>query len=853
MRKVKRKILGVILTLAMVLGMCPVVGVYADGQEDTAATYELVLDNGEYTDSYKATYGTVLYKTSDDSWTELSSLTGSENGSSYKYNLPRVNGNTYIKLTSINDNYEAYLAGDNQTLSADTEIELSDKNHLEFRSKSGNQPQPGNPEENQSIGLTLDNGGMYDSTYTSTYGTIEYKNGENWAGIEGLPYTMNGNKYCYNLPKSDGKVTIKVIVNSGYTATLMGNPNVDVISGQEIELTDNYNLEFTSENTGGGGNPAPNPGGNEECIGFAFEGEMGTDYSALVKNGIELYVAVSSDETKPAESAFEKLSTLVTNGNVTQADGAYKFASDADQVYAYLKYDDSKYMSQAGPGSLNIGVGYENASKISTTGINTIQVDKIHYTVTWAYDAKRFGEDAYLEHGKAYITAINGVSVDKLTFDAIWGDNPGNADGGNLAVEAGSTVTVKLIPDYGYQLKSVSLNGNELTPQSDVSTFTFKMPATQVHFKGAFEKSTDVITTQGVTVANAIINNASNATDSGNISLEVKDNSTYKTGDAEALVTDSVSAEAVDLNLNQIVSKGNGSSWETAITEFSKPVTLTLGLKNYDSSYDYTVVRNHNGQLTRLDTSVSDGKVSFETNQFSTYIIVKSEKKKVAIIGTGTSMGEGAPETKLSQSADELLGLIGLTDDELAAIKEMGADADLTLGIESTNPSSQELALIKNVLGKNSIAEYYDISLLLKVEGLGQRQITDPDGKIKIAITIPEKFLNTDKNVKRTYRMVRIHDGKATVIEGSFDAVTKQFTFETDAFSTYALVYEDTAVSSSKDAAATSTPKPSNTSTKVKKAVKGGDSNNLMVWYTVLLLGVAGITTATLYRRRKNK
>ena len=43
--------------------------------------------------------------------------------------------------------------------------------------------------------------------------------------------------------------------------------------------------------------------------------------------------------------------------------------------------------------------------------------------------------------------------------------------------------------------------------------------------------------------------------------------------------------------------------------------------------------------------------------------------------------------------------------------------------------------------------------------------------------------------------MIRIHDGVATVLEGSFDAATQMFTFETDLFSTYALTYVDTIVS----------------------------------------------------------
>ena len=69
-------------------------------------------------------------------------------------------------------------------------------------------------------------------------------------------------------------------------------------------------------------------------------------------------------------------------------------------------------------------------------------------------------------------------------------------------------------------------------------------------------------------------------------------------------------------------------NWETGITEFEKPITLSLALKDYDANYDYTVVRNHNGKLTALDTTAINGTVSFATNQFSTYVIVKKEKSK---------------------------------------------------------------------------------------------------------------------------------------------------------------------------------------------------------------------------------
>lgn len=108
---------------------------------------------------------------------------------------------------------------------------------------------------------------------------------------------------------------------------------------------------------------------------------------------------------------------------------------------------------------------------------------------------------------------------------------------------------------------------------------------------------------------------------------------------AQQKVAGAVSAQAVELDLNQIVAKGDGTNWETKITEFTNPITLSLGINNYDANYDYVVVRDHNGTTTALPTKVIDGKVTFETNQFSTYVIVKKEKTTA-----GTSTGGSSHE-----------------------------------------------------------------------------------------------------------------------------------------------------------------------------------------------------------------
>lgn len=168
----------------------------------------------------------------------------------------------------------------------------------------------------------------------------------------------------------------------------------------------------------------------------------------------------------------------------------------------------------------------------------------------------------------------------------------------------------------------------------------FTMPNTQIHFKGIFEKAEDTVDTSAAKeVTSASISNGANAAGSGNLQLTVADSTGYDMTAAQQKVAGAVSAQAVELDLNQIVAKGDGTNWETKITEFTNPITLSLGINNYDANYDYVVVRDHNGTTTALPTKVIDGKVTFETNQFSTYVIVKKEKTTA-----GTSTGGSSHE-----------------------------------------------------------------------------------------------------------------------------------------------------------------------------------------------------------------
>ena len=437
-----------------------------------------------------------------------------------------------------------------------------------------------------------------------------------------------------------------------------------------------------------------------------------------------------------------------------------------------------------------------------------------------------------------------------MTFSD-FANNPGNEKGGHLEVKRDDVVTIKLIPDYGYQLSGASINGVELEAlDNEVSTFTFTMPDTNVHFKGIFTQTQDEINTTGTKVSSASVENGANAAPSGNLRLTVED-SDANTTNALAQVENAVSAEAVKLTLDQIVSKGDGTNWENPVTQLDQPVKMKLQVADYDTAAGYEVVREHNGNLTKLTTSVSEnGTLTFETNQFSTYFIVKTAKKAdngnaktekssntsstTASSAAGSTdnaitaqsvSGEGVPAINIASAADQLLNLAKLSEDENKAVKA-GNKTQFVLSASGMTPTKEEIALIQSVLGNNVIGQYLNLDLTLKISGRADRQITDLSAPMYIAITIPQNLVNHDSSIERTYRIVRIHDGVATLIDGNYDAATNQFTFATDGFSTYALVYEDV------------------NTTLTGRSPKTGDNSLWMVWTLILCAGCGALFAA---------
>ena len=246
------------------------------------------------------------------------------------------------------------------------------------------------------------------------------------------------------------------------------------------------------------------------------------------------------------------------------------------------------------------------------------------------------------------------------------------------------------------------------------------------------------------------------------------------------------------------------------------------------------------------------------------------QKKAVTIPATGVSAdnsniekdAEVAPDAPidkatLDNSKDELLEADNIfTEDEKQQIIN-GADARVWVEISKTDESkiaSEDKSKIEQeaakIMGDNLNITYFDANLFKQVGNGVKTEITEPDVAIKITIKIPNELLNTDQTVTREYKILRLHEGQVDVISGTFNAATGEFSFESDKFSTYAIVNKDVPVGGDNDEPTpgddNDDPAPNDdvvkpNDDKKDEVPKTGDSNKTLYAFLLMLLSGLGI------------
>lgn len=211
---------------------------------------------------------------------------------------------------------------------------------------------------------------------------------------------------------------------------------------------------------------------------------------------------------------------------------------------------------------------------------------------------------------------------------------------------------------------------------------------------------------------------------------------------------------------------------------------------------------------------------------------------------------------------------IELTEAEKAAI-DNGVQLDVVLSFQDTGAvaTTEEQKIIEKKLEDKTIGTFLEIDLSKKI-GAFETKLSETNGMIEITFELPQELKNADTSVNRTYSVMRYHDGIVDVLDAEYDVATGKLSFETDKFSTYAVIYSDEEVDSTSSTSTPSTSTPStstpststpstststttNTTTNTTTSTpQTGDTANMFVYIALLCFAMYSVVLV-LRKQRK--
>jgi len=156
--------------------------------------------------------------------------------------------------------------------------------------------------------------------------------------------------------------------------------------------------------------------------------------------------------------------------------------------------------------------------------------------------------------------------------------------GGSLAVLPGSTVTLKIIPDFEFQLTSTQLEGTELVPDNnEIAQYTMVMPDNNVRIAGIIYYTRNTLVSETELVESGYITIEDTEFDAGSAIATVKDvnQATLDQAGFEAAATEGgyQVVRYFDIELNQVIYKGSEDDvWSIGIDTLEKAAIVELKL-----------------------------------------------------------------------------------------------------------------------------------------------------------------------------------------------------------------------------------------------------------------------------------
>ncbi len=335
---------------------------------------------------------------------------------------------------------------------------------------------------------------------------------------------------------------------------------------------------------------------------------------------------------------------------------------------------------------------------------------------------------------------------------------------GSYTAPEGSSVTYNIVPNAGYRILAVAVDGKNI---GAVASYTFNNIKTKHSISAAFEKipETPAKTTPGTTTKNTVKKQENEAK-----KVEYNDETA-----AQGALPDQVLVE--EEKTDEIVVLEGEDYEEDTYVDVTEEATPSDPSDNYGVLSRYSISEDvarqliHNrAALPLLRTAYDEGYLQITVN--NSYAENQQESNSDEYHANPTLLNF---ENVIAETLSE--------EEQIAVLK--GAYISFNIDI-TENSSTLEKSVreqIQKKIGYKPIT-YFDFQIIKTSDGTSQI-ITNTNSELEVVIPIPEKYR---KNGRRFY-ILREHNGNVEVLNdvgNSSDSIT----FRTDKFSEYALAYE---------------------------------------------------------------
>lgn len=519
--------------------------------------------------------------------------------------------------------------------------------------------------------------------------------------------------------------------------------------------------------------------------------------TSTYENGI---LTVSADLSALLDAKYRTADYLLDSINLIPA-AASDSAADTINVY----YEDMKVSLEktvpatditVSPKTMELNIGEKDTVAATVTPTNT--TDTVVFTSDKpdvASVGAASGEVTALAEGTAVITAKANdtvfaectVTVKKNTYAITVKSNNdayGTASADVKEAAEGTKVTLTVAPKTGY--KFVEWQSDDVT----ITDNTFTMPAKEVEITAVFEeKAPDEF---DITVAK---------TTNGTVTVKGGKTAALKDETIDLVITPDKGYEVDTVKVNGEAITG------TSFTMPEKDVTVEVTFKK--STYTVTVAAAANGTVTADKATAQMGDTvtvtatpdkDYELSKITVNgtaitgntftmpaenVTVAAEFKKVGSAGAEIVVPEGVSVSFAGSKEDILKAVFG---DDYAALVEAGYKLDVVMTVkDETAVSAEDKALVEGALsGDMHIGLLIDVSLVMTKDGVSS-VVANSSKPVSFVIGVPDSVIADG----RTYSVIRVHDGAAEDIGGTYDAANKTITVSSDKYSTYAVVYKD--------------------------------------------------------------